>query len=132
MFPTLLKAHAVYHVFINHSYSSLFLQSLIKRSLNHPLQLPLLPPQPHASTFSLNCASRLMKSRPCVAIKASHLRSPRPLRSAAGFLSTLSRNGITHSDVFLLLLSSSCHHHLHFKLCAWPGLWVCKTTPDYR
>lgn len=55
------------------------------------------------------------------------LRSLLPSGSAASFLTTHSRNGITHSDILLLLSSSSYHQHLQIELWAWPGLSVCKT-----
>lgn len=71
-----------------------------------------------------------MKGQLCTATKASWCRrEPEvilPSRSAASFLTTCSRNGITHSAI-LLLLSSFYHHNLQIKLWAWPGLWVCKT-----
>lgn len=51
-----------------------------------------------------------------------NLRSLPPPRSAGGFLTTHSRNGITHSDILLLL--SSYHQHLQIKLWAWSGLSV--------
>lgn len=55
-------------------YLYLFLQSLIKRSLKHSLQLPLFPPQPDTSVFSLNWVSRLTKSWLRLVIKVFHRR----------------------------------------------------------